>query len=178
MSPIRSEKVETEKPKTSAEISETELTASAQFVLTERAVTFAAGRDGAAREAARDAAREDYRRGEWLSDQADHKFVGQTETNNVKNLDGNEECQLTFSGFKYGFLAAKPDYIDFSTLGPVCVRLTFAPPSVIAGTGTSYTISQLSATMEVATISNPSYESMKSSIMANKGYLPICFKEP
>ena len=43
MSPIRSLKVETEKPKTSAEISETELTASAQFVLILRTVAFAAG---------------------------------------------------------------------------------------------------------------------------------------
>ena len=43
MSPIRSLKVETEKPKTSAEISETELTASAQFVLMLRTAAFAAG---------------------------------------------------------------------------------------------------------------------------------------
>ena len=43
VSPIRSLKVETEKPKTSAEISETELTASAQFVLILRTAAFAAG---------------------------------------------------------------------------------------------------------------------------------------
>lgn len=90
----------------------------------------------------------------------------------------DEVCQLTWSNWTHGFLSASPDYIDTSKMGPIVVRLTFASNAVIVGAGTSsYSIADITSTMEVASISNPMYEEMMGAIMAKAGYLPICFKE-
>lgn len=96
--------------------------------------------------------------------------------------DAKEKCRLTFSGWDYGMLSAKPEYLDSSKLGPITVRLTFADPSVLGMTTadavTGFTISEVSSTIEVVSIANPAYDSMMSAVMAQKGYLPICWKEP
>jgi len=93
-----------------------------------------------------------------------------------------EKCRLTFSGWDYGMLSAKPEYLDSSRCGAITVRLTFADPSVLGMTtstpATGFTISEVSSTIEVVSIANPAYDSMMSAVMAQKGYLPICWKEP
>ena len=102
----------------------------------------------------------------------------------------NESFYFSFSDWSHGFLAASPTYLDTSLMGPITIRCTLAPLSVIcrdlisppsgvtaAGTVTSYQLNKLFVDMEVLSVANPSYSAMQAAVIQASGYLPIPFKE-
>lgn len=93
-----------------------------------------------------------------------------------------EEVDITFSNWRTGLLGTcGTRIINTARLPVMTVRLTFASDKVlvqnVAGTAATFTIDNIFSTMEVLTISNPALEAMENSIIASKGFLPLCFKE-
>ena len=93
-----------------------------------------------------------------------------------------EEVDVTFSNWRCGFLGTcGTRIINTARLPVMTVRLTFASDKVLVrndeNIAATFTIDNIFSTMEVLTISNPAYEAMEDSIIASKGFLPLCFKE-